>query len=59
MESTSLLKEIKGQSIMSSVKKVNNTSGNRKEEVVTAPFWEKISLTKDVDEGTDVDKGTD
>ena len=34
------------------VDKVSNVLGYRKEEVVTAPFSEKKSLTMDVDKGT-------
>ena len=37
---------------MSSVEKVSNVLGDRKEEVVTTPFSEKKSSTKDVDRGT-------
>ena len=37
---------------MSSVEKVSNVLGDRKEEVVTTPFLEKKSSTKDVDKGT-------
>ena len=60
---------------MSSNEKVSNCLGDRKEEVVTTPFKEKKSSTKNVDKGTDeladmpltgkkyltkdVDKGTD
>ena len=59
---------------MSSNEKVSNVLGDRKEEVVTTPFSEKKSSTKDVEKGThkqedmltekkystkDVDKGTD
>ena len=38
---------------MSSVEKVCNILGDRKEEVVTMPLLEKKSLTKYVDKGTD------
>ena len=38
---------------MSSVEKVSNVLGDRKEAVVTTQFLEKKSSTKDVDEGTD------
>ena len=38
---------------MSSNDKVSNFWGDRKEEVVTTPFSEKKSLTKDVEKGTD------
>ena len=38
---------------MSSVEKVSNVLGDRKEEVVTTPFLDKKSPTKDVDKGTD------
>ena len=38
---------------MSSFWKVSNVSDDRKEAVVTTPFSEKESLTKDVDKGTD------
>ena len=38
---------------MSSNDKVSNCFGDCKEEVVTTPFLEKKSLTKDSDEGTD------
>ena len=60
---------------MSSNDKVSNVLGDSKQEVVTTPFSDKKSSTKDVDEGTDelaympmmekksstkdVDKGTD
>ena len=60
---------------MSSNEKFTNFLGERKEEVVTTPFYEKKSLTKDVEKGThkladtlftekkystkDVEKGTD
>ena len=60
---------------MSSVEKISNVLGDRKEEVFTTPLLDKKSLTKYVDEGTneledtpllenksltkDVDKGTD
>ena len=60
---------------MSSVEKVGNVLGDRKEEVVPTPLSENKLSTKDVDEGTDeladiplmdmkystknVDKGTD
>ena len=37
---------------MSSKDKVSNILGDRKEEVVTTPFSEKKSSTKDVEEGT-------
>ena len=37
---------------MSSVEKVSNVLDNRKDSVVTTPFSEKKSLTKDVDKGT-------
>ena len=35
------------------VDKVGNVLGDRKEEVVTTPFLEKKSSTKDVEKGTD------
>ena len=38
---------------MSSVEKVSNVLGDRKEKVVTTPLLEKKSLTKDFDKGTD------
>ena len=38
---------------MSLVEKVNNVLGDRKEVVVTMKLFEKKSLTKDVDKGTD------
>ena len=38
---------------MSSNEKVSNVLGDRKEELVTTPFSEKKSLTKDVEKGTD------
>ena len=38
---------------MSSNEKFSNFLGDRKEEVVTTPFSDKKSLTKDVDKGTD------
>ena len=38
---------------MSSNEKVSNILGDRKEGLVTTPFSEKKSLTKDVDKGTD------
>ena len=38
---------------MSSVEKVSNVLGYKKEEVVTTPLLEKKSSTKDVDKGTD------
>ena len=38
---------------MLSVEKISNVLGDRKEAVVTTPFLEKKSLTKDVDKGTD------
>ena len=60
---------------MSSNEKVSNVLGDSKQELVTTPFSEKKSLTKDVEKGTDkladillmenkystrdVDKGTD
>ena len=60
---------------MSSNEKVSNFLGDSKQELVTTPFSEKKSLTKDVEKGTDkladillmekkystrdVDKGTD
>ena len=69
-----LLRKVKGLSIISSNEKVSNVLGDRKEIVVTTPFYEKKSLTKGVDKGTnkladtllmenksstkDVDKGT-
>ena len=37
---------------MSSVEKVSNVLGGRKEEMVTKPFLEKKEPTKDVDKGT-------
>ena len=60
---------------MSSIERVSNVLGDRKEEVVTTPLLEKKLPTKDVDKGADelvdtpllekkfptkdVDKGTD
>ena len=38
---------------MSSVEKVSNVLGDRKQEVVTTTLLEKKSSTKDVDKGTD------
>ena len=38
---------------MSSVEKVSNCLGDRKEKVVTMPFFENKLSTKDVDKGTD------
>ena len=38
---------------MSSVDKVINVLGDRKDEVVTTPLLENKSPTKDVDKGTD------
>ena len=52
MESTSLLENFKGKFIMSSVEKVSNVLDNRKDSVVTTPFSEKKSLTKDDYKGT-------
>ena len=38
---------------MSSVEKVSNVLGYKREELVTTPLLEKKSSTKDVDKGTD------
>ena len=38
---------------MSSNEKFSKVLGDKKEELFTTPFSEKISLTKDVDKGTD------
>ena len=38
---------------MSSVEKVNNVLGDRKEEMVITPLLEKKYPTKDVEKGTD------
>ena len=53
LESTSLMENFKGKSIMSSVEKVSNVLDYRKEAMATTPLLEKKSLTKDVDKGTD------
>ena len=37
---------------MSLVEKFSNVLGDRKEAVVTTPFWEKKSSTKDVEKRT-------
>ena len=43
---------------MSSVDKVSNGLGDRKEEVVATPFLEKKSSTKDIHEGNNELTGT-
>ena len=53
MESTSLLDNFKGISIMSLVERNSTSLDDKKEAVATMPFSEKKSSTKDVDKGTD------
>ena len=52
LETTSLLEKVKGQSIKLLVEKMSHGLGDRREEVVTTPFLENKSSTKNVDKGT-------